>query len=432
MEHNPTDSSSLKQILALQLTNGTIFAYREQVGLSRVWKESSRPSLGDAIETLADSVATPDIRRGYGRAAMGRERRREGERTSRLAVARLIPALATYRLSVLPKARAELRHWEARAEAIPDLALREAALAGVRDKGSNTEAVAVFALCAPRARRRGALRAIAALQTAVDYLDGLEERAGAEPLAGAPALQEALIDALGPEGAATADRYRLHPQGEDGGYLAELVATCRRELATLPGLEAVRAVAECAARRCGEGQAHTHAAAAGEAGPLRAWAERLERPSGYEWWEAAAGASSSVALHALIAAAADPRTTAAEAERIDAAYFPPIGALTVLLDDLVDRAEDAGRGEHNYMSCYAGGEEAGERLALIAARAEAAIALLRHRGLHAAILAGVAGFYLASIDDADVYAAPIHRSLTTALGPATRLVVATRRLWGER
>jgi hypothetical protein len=56
-----------------------------------------------------------------------------------------------------------------------------------------------------------------------------------------------------------------------------------------------------------------------------------------------------VPAHALLAAAADARTTAAEATRIDAAYFPSIGALTVLLDDLIDREEDLAGGEHNYL-----------------------------------------------------------------------------------
>ena len=60
-----------------------------------------------------------------------------------------------------------------------------------------------------------------------------------------------------------------------------------------------------------------------------------------------------MAVHALIAAAADPRTTAEEAELIDAAYFPPIGALTVLLDDLVDRDDDREAGQHNYLSYFA-------------------------------------------------------------------------------
>ena len=86
--------------------------------------------------------------------------------------------------------------------------------------------------------------------------------------------------------------------------------------------------------------------------------------------EVAAGASSSVAAHALIAAAADPDMTHAQAAAIDAAYNPPIGALTVLLDDLIDREADRGAGEHNYLGYYESDGEAAERLGLIAERSE--------------------------------------------------------------
>lgn len=136
-------------------------------------------------------------------------------------------------------------------------------------------------------------------------------------------------------------------------YLAALVAACQGRLTALPSYDSVEPALRRAARRCGEGQSHTHAVAAESPQPLRDWAVKEPAPLGYEWWEVAAGASSSVAIHALIAAAADPRTDAEEAELIDAAYFPPIGALTVLLDDLVDREEDAASGQHNYMGYYA-------------------------------------------------------------------------------
>jgi hypothetical protein len=117
-----------------------------------------------------------------------------------------------------------------------------------------------------------------------------------------------------------------------------------------------------AADRCAEGQRRTHAAAAGERIELRSWAEGLEATGDYRWWERAAGASSSVAAHALIAAAADPTVSAATAASIDAAQNPSIGALTVFLDDLVDREADRTAGEHNYLAYYDGPGEAAERL----------------------------------------------------------------------
>jgi len=342
-------------------------------------------------------------------------------------------ALAVYRGSVLPGVRTELRRWRAAAAAIPGPVLREKALSSLREKGSNVEATAVFAILAPRRSRPGALRAMTALQVAVDYLDTLGEQPVAEPLANGLALHRALVDALSP-GEPCADWYRLHPQSDDGGYLLGLVSACREAVAGLPGGEAALPLARRAAERCGEGQSHTHAAELGAPGALEAWASDLRGPPGYAWWELAAGASSSVAAHALIAAAADARSTAAEAALVDAAYFPPIGALTVLLDDLVDLEADRARGAHNYMRLYLDDDVAAERLALIAGRARAALAPLpkRHRGRHAAILAGVAGYYLSAPGADSAFARPIRERMLAALGPAVRPVLALRRLERRR
>ncbi len=57
-------------------------------------------------------------------------------------------------------------------------------------------------------------------------------------------------------------------------------------------------------------------------------------------------------MHALIAAAANPGVTVEQAALIDAAYFPPIGALTVLLDDLIDLENDIASGDHSYITYY--------------------------------------------------------------------------------
>lgn len=342
-------------------------------------------------------------------------------------------ALAVYRGSVVPRVRAGLRHWESVAEGIPDPALRGHALAALREKGLNVEATAVFAILAPRRSRPAAVAAMTALQVAVDYLDTLGEQPAADPLANGLALHGALVDALSP-GEPVGDWYRLNPRRDDGGYLAALVAACREAVAALPAAEAVLPAARLAARRCGEGQSHTHAteratgsAPGEEPAGIEFWASGLQAPAGYAWWELAAGASSSVAAHALIAAGADARTTPADAEPIDAAYFPPIGALTVLLDDLVDRDEDLATGAHNYTAYYRDGEEAADRLTLLAARARAATAPLRDRDRHRAILVGVAGFYLAEPGARRSYAKPGTEALLEALGPLVRLIATLMR-----
>ncbi len=335
-------------------------------------------------------------------------------------------ALAVYRRSIVPRARRELRRWEQVAEAIPDPTLRGHALTTLREKGLNVEATAVFAILAPRPYRGAAVAAMAALQVAVDYLDSLGEQRSADPLANGLQLHQALGDALSP-GTPMAAWYRLHPQREDGGYLQALVTACRQTVGSLPSHASALPLARRAADRCGEAQSHTHAAAHEGAEGLEAWASRQECPPGYMWWEVAAGSSSSVAAHALIAAAADPRTTADEATLIDAAYFPPIGALTVLLDDLIDFDDDAASGAHNYMTYYASNLVAADRLALMVSRARAAVAKLRHGGRHAAILAGVAGFYLSTPEAQTRYAGPIRSRMIGSLGFAVRPILAAMR-----
>lgn len=333
-------------------------------------------------------------------------------------------ALAIYRRVVVPAVRRELRRWESVAESIPDPVLSGHALTSVREKGLNAEATAVFATLAPRGSRAAVIEATVAFQVAVDYLDTLGEQPAADPLANGLRLHQALSDALSP-GEPVADWYRLHSQGEDGGYLRSLVAACRGAARSLPASAATLAAARRAAGRCGEGQSHTHAAALGDVEGLKAWATELESPAGYRWWEVAAGAASSVGVHALIAAAAAPGTTTEEAALIDAAYFPPIGALTVLLDDLIDLEEDRAAEAHNFIAYYGGNHDAAGRLVWITERSWAAAGKLRQAPRHRAILAGVAGFYLSAAGSQTAYARPIRSQMIESLGFAVRPIIAT-------
>jgi hypothetical protein len=296
-------------------------------------------------------------------------------------------ALGAYLTTVLPRARRELK----RLGPLP------------REKVKNAEAVSVFATLAPRSERAAVVRAIVALQVAIDLRDEAEEAEGGT-------------------------------SQELATRLVTLDRRWRQTLAALPAHDAVRPCLERAVERCAEGQRRTHAAALGNVEELRTWATALEAPPEYRWWEVAAGASSSVAAHALIAAAADPTTTVGTAALIDDAYQPPVGALTVFLDDLVDRDEDLADGEHNYLGYYESSEAAADRLALIATRAEALTRGLPRASRHRAILAGVAGFYLSAAAAETPYASPIRTELLESLGPGARLLTAFMRLrrFGER
>lgn len=302
-------------------------------------------------------------------------------------------ALFAYVFTVLPTVRRELRRWRKLAEATSNPDRRRHALASLEEKRSNVEAVAVFATLAPLRRRRAVLRAIVPLQLAIDYRDTLEEAGEDEEDSG-------------------------------DGYLNALEMGWVHETESLAGCSAVASLLHAAVDRCAEGQRQTHAAAADNSSKLQHWAEGLEEGDDYRWWELAAGASSSVAAHALIAAAADPAADAETTAAIDSAYNPSIGALTVFLDDLVDREADREAGEHNYLSYYESSAEAAGRLAWIAARAVELLAELPRADRHRAILAGVVGFYLSDPRSKGSSTAPIADALQETLGPASRLLRA--------
>lgn len=341
----------------------------------------------------------------------------------------MLATAAAHRASVLPAVRHELASWRLVADGIPDLALRRDALSALSDKASNPEATAVLTTLAPRETRRTVVRASTALQVAIDYLDSLGERAGPEPLMDGLQLHLSLGTAVTP-GAAPGDWYLHHPHRRDGGYLDRLVAVCQESVSTLPSRAAILPFARRAAERCGEGQSHTHAAL-GTDGGLEAWALTQPAAPGFSWWEVAAGASSSVAAHALIALAGESDSTAAEAEAVDATYFPAIGALTVLLDDLVDKEADEAAGEHSYLDYYPSAAVMSERLATIAASARAGSERLRRARRQEAILAGVVAYYLSSPGIDSALPRPARRRLLAAAGPATRPLAALLGLGGN-
>jgi hypothetical protein len=243
--------------------------------------------------------------------------REPGDLAARLALGATV---ARYLTRVLPFVRRDLAYWRERAREIPDPALRAHACASLSKRG-NIEGAALFAVLVPASRRRETVRALVAFQTAYNYLDTLCEQPSADPVANGRQLHRALLVALDPA-AGHPDYYALHPQREDGGFLAVLVDTCRTALATLPSHAAVAAGAVAAAERIVSFQSLNLTERQGGHDALERWARR-ETPhgSGLAWWQTAGAGGSSLAVHALIATAARPDVTGRDVDAIAAAYF---------------------------------------------------------------------------------------------------------------
>lgn len=336
----------------------------------------------------------------------------------------LAATLADYWLTVFPRARREVARWSRHAHAIPDDQLRALALATLEEESGLAEGAAIFATLVPRRHRGALVRLLVAWQVAYDFLDTLDERPDAERDAFV-----ALIAALD-LGLASASL------PGDGGYLARLVACCRASSAELPSIARVRAVAVRAARRCVEGQERTHAVALDGPDVLRSWALEQPEGDGYLWWEVAAGAISSLAVHAVLASAAHPRTTIEVVAAVDATYFPSICALSTLLDSAVDTAADAGTTNHRCLAYYGDPAQALERLDAISRTAERSARALPGGRRHAVILAGMTAFYAAA---GGAEQERVHRQVAEALGIWTapilwtlRVRKAAKRRMGER
>jgi tetraprenyl-beta-curcumene synthase len=132
---------------------------------------------------------------------------------------------------------------------------------------------------------------------------------------------------------------------------------------------------------------------------------------------------------------ADPRTTRADATKIDAAYHPSISALSVLLDSLVDYRRDAATTNYSFIRNYPSSAVAAERIAAIAADAQAAARELPNGSHHAVIVAGLAAFYLSAREAWTPAARPVTLRVLNRLGPIAWLCLAVvwliRRLRGR-
>ncbi len=370
------------------------------------------------------------------------------------AGAALVLANVRYWTTVAPLVRAQLAGWERRAGAIPDAALRTTARRKLREERFNVELAATLATLARQVYRGPAVRAIVALQAMYDYLDLLTEQPLADPVRDGHRLFAALVDALTPEREPGEDYYpqrthdpypphdprhvphpnprqdprdpRAHRRHQDdGGYLRELVSAARDALAQLPASAAVAEMAQQSARRCAEAQVASHTAGMAE---LRQWARREAAGTGLQWPEFLAGAAASVlAVHALVAAAADGRTTRCDAERLDAVYLS-IGALT-MLDSLVDREDDEVTGALGYAAHYESGELMARRLGAVARDAAAGTRTLPHGAHHVMTLVGVVAYYTSSRAAGSAFALPVAASMRGELQPLMAPTLALMRTW---
>jgi tetraprenyl-beta-curcumene synthase len=340
----------------------------------------------------------------------------------------LARATPTYWCSVYPQVRRELADQRRRAAAIPRAPLRAVALEVLDSKRANIDGAAAFAVFAPRARRPAVIRAQVAFQSLYDYLDALAEQPHPDPVLESRRLHGALtaaLDPCAPDGAQDAQP----GDGEDGGYVQGTVERCRAALRALPGYPAVRAPAARFGAQIVDYQSFNVSQEPGPQAQFARWASQMTPPGcGLRWWETAASAGSSLGLFALIAMAAQPGVSSAEALAVERAYFPWIGALHSLLDSLIDLDEDRASGQRALIENYTDAGEAAWRLRLLAQESRRRAAALAHSDRHLLMLAAMASIYLAEPQAQDPHARAARRAVLRALGAPAITAMAVMRL----
>ncbi len=349
---------------------------------------------------------------------------------SRAALAATFARAAfSYWTCVFPRVCLHIARWRRLARRIPDHTLRQLALEALAKRG-NIEGAAAFAAFAPRAGRGAATRATSAFQCAYNLLDMLGEQPSADPVRDGRRLHEALVYALDPA-ATPLDWYEHHPQRDDGGYLNALLQDCRDAFAALPSHAVTGPPARTAAARIVAFQSLNLSESQGDHTGLERWARAATPPgSELQWWETAAAAGSSLGVHALIAAAAQPRLGGEEVTALERAYFPWIGGLHSLLDNLIDKREDEAAGHRSLVEYY-GPQLAAQRMRWLAERALQAARDLPHGRRHIVILAAMIANYLSTPEAHSADLEPVSESVLDTVGALekpTMLVFELRRL----
>ncbi|HXC46100.1 MAG TPA: DUF2600 family protein [Solirubrobacteraceae bacterium] len=345
-------------------------------------------------------------------------------------------ATRVYWGSVFPQVGRELAVWRERAQEIPEPALRRQALEALEKRG-NMEGAAAFATFAASEHRQAVVRATVAFQTAYNHLDTVSEQAEASAPEQARVQHAPLLEALagrrpgerpgwrGPSAAGHDHERPIHPpKKHEDGYVQALVESCQEALFELPSYAVVAPAARRAAERVVSFQAYNRR----ERADIERWGREQTPPgSALRWWETAASGGSSLGVHATIAAAAEPAIGAERLDALERAYFPWIGALHSMLDQLVDVEEDALAGQPNLVELYGSTGEAAQRMALLAERALGCARGLEPRWRHELIVAAMASFYLSAPQARQDEAAVVTRAVLEVFGGLARPALAVFR-----
>ena len=259
--------------------------------------------------------------------------------------------LVPYITRTFPAVAKELKAWRRAAAEIPERELSRQALASIDKKRFHCQGGSVYTLY-NSSRSNIILPFIVALQTISDYLDNLSDRVGESAEAGLVSLHGAMMAGVDPAWL-LADWYQYYHYSNDGGYLGQLVDTCRKSLQQIPHYNTVVSFTSRLAALYSDLQVFKHIDKSCREQRLKLWFNRYQvLAPDVKWWEFSAACGSTLGIFALTALAAEGPVSENEAERLLDCYFPWLCGLHILLDYFIDLDEDRRHGDLNFVSYY--------------------------------------------------------------------------------
>lgn len=295
--------------------------------------------------------------------------------------------------TVFPLVNQELDYWQqyASANACPELAHQ--ALTSIHHKKFHCQGGSIYCLY-NGVTTDEFVKLIVALQTISDYLDNLCDRAGIADEAAFRQLHLAMTDALDPD-AELKPYYQYYPHQADGGYLAELVRHCQKQLTMLPSYNLVKTDVMHLAGLYSDLQTYKHLDPDIRETKMTEWIKRHIMPyPGITTWEFAAASGSTLGIFTLCAAASRPNLTEKEVRTLVSAYFPWICGLHILLDYFIDAAEDRENGDLNFTFYYQSAKMTEQRLRLFVQLALEQARTLPHQPFTETVVQGLLAMYL--------------------------------------
>lgn len=272
------------------------------------------------------------------------------------------------------------------------------------------------------------LRLLIAYQTAWDFLDNASERGASAGVEDGRQLHRALPDALDPC-SPVSEHYRHHPCKEDNGYLDGLVLAARNTCASLPSYFRIRSLVLPGVTRCSIQCLNHIPDSESRDAALRAWAaHELPGERTLSWFELCAAASA-FTPHPLLALAAEPIHGTSKPACAHTTYFPWVSLAIAMLDSYVDQLRDSANDAHSYISHYGDTEVAVQRLRAIIARAMGAARTPGNGHRHTIVVASMIAMYLSRESAHTTAMRNGTRSLTSAGGSLTRLLLPALQVW---